>query len=704
MGLAYKFSLFTILLVLLTVLIVTFYQVRREASTGGDDLVRHGRALADMVAKNCEYDLYVEDREALQQLVVSAFAEESVAYMVILNQAEEPLASKTRTAELTVPPLPDKFKPRDNTAEITQFEVENKGAGFIEIDVPIFSQTQEDSFGDSLEQDAPAAEPQRLGLIRMGLTREILEGRIREGLFSALGLSALLVLAGSVLTLLGVKKMTAPLKEMTRITEEIADGEGDLTRTFEIDSGDEIGELGNGFNRFVQRLREMVLRTRSGTSDIVGATGKIKISSQGVGDGVARQTHALEDSLKALQEIDSSAGGVAKSTSSLLGSAEESSSATLELGATIDEIVGQVDRLYTTIDEVSTSIVELTAAGQLIVSNIENLSSATEETASSVSQMDVSIREIKENAETTNTLSEKASSDAEQGMAVVEASILGINEVQEMVDRAGNAIMDLGQKSEEVGKILTVIDDVSDQTSLLALNAAIIAAQAGEHGRGFAVVAEEIRELANRSATSTSEIAEIITSIQTGTETAVNAMKAGRDRVHEEVSRSQQTRVALEQIRESSMTAANQVRGIMRATHEQSQGSQQITSSVNQVKTMLEQIFTSVSQQGTGNEHLSRSAEVMREIASLVKHSTAEQAKGSRQISTHMENVRSMIEQINGATHSQNERSQQVLKLFSELREIAEANSQRTRELDEVVETLTRQTAALEEEMGAFKV
>ncbi len=704
MGLAYKFSFFTILLVLLTVLIVTFYQVRREASTGGDDLVRHGRALADMVAKNCEYDLYVEDREALQQLVVSAFSEESVAYMVILNQAEVPLASKTRTSELTIPPLPDKFKPRDNNAEITQFEVKNKGAGFIEIDVPIFSQTQEDSFGDTLEQEATAAEPQRLGLVRMGLTREILEGRIREGLFSALGLSALLVLAGSVLTLVGVKKMTSPLKDMTSIAEEIADGEGDLTKSFKVGSGDEIGQLGNGFNRFVQRLREMVLRTRSGASDIVEATEKIKVSSHGVSEGVARQDHALEDSFTALKDIDSSAADVARSTSSLVTSAEESSSASLELSATIEEIVGQVDRLFTTIDEVSTSIIEMTTTGQQIFGNIETLSSATSETASSVSQMDVSIREIKQTAEITNTLSEKASTDAEQGMTVVEASISGINEVRELVDHAGNAMLELGQNSEEVGKILTVIDDVSDQTSLLALNAAIIAAQAGEHGRGFAVVAEEIRELADRSATSTREIAEIITSIQSGTETAVKAMNAGRDRVHEEVSRSQQTRLALEQIKESSVAAANQVRGIMRATHEQSQGSQQITSSINQVKIMLEQISSSASQQGKGNEDLSKASEVMREIASLVKHSTAEQAKGSRQISAHIENIRSMIEQINDATHSQNERSKLVLNLFSELREIAEANSQSTRELDEVVETLTRQTAALEEEMGAFKV
>jgi methyl-accepting chemotaxis protein len=385
-------------------------------------------------------------------------------------------------------------------------------------------------------------------------------------------------------------------------------------------------------------------------------------------------------------------------------SAEESSSATLELGATVEEIAGQVGRLFSIIDEVSTSITQLAATGQHIFSNVETLSATMELTASAVTQMDVAIREIKGNAEKTDALSEKASHDAEVGMSVVKASIEGINAAREMVDKAGNAIMDLGRKSNEIGKILTVMNDVADQTSLLSLNAAIIAAQAGEHGKGFAVVADEIRELAERSVASTREIAEIIASIQAGTETAVKAMKAGRDRVHEEVARSRQAQQALEQIRESSLNAAEQVRNIMRSTHEQSQGSQRITESINQVASMLEQIFTSVSEQDTGNKYLSRSAESMREIALLVRQSITEQAKGSQQINVHMENVRSMIEQINSATHSQTARSREVLELFSELRKIAEENSQRTRELDEVVETLTRQTAVLDEGMGAFRV
>jgi methyl-accepting chemotaxis protein len=208
-----------------------------------------------------------------------------------------------------------------------------------------------------------------------------------------------------------------------------------------------------------------------------------------------------------------------------------------------------------------------------------------------------------------------------------------------MVDRAGSVIQDLGNQSKAIGKILTVIDDVADQTSLLALNAAIIAAQAGEHGKGFAVVADEIRELAERTAVSTREIAAIIGNLQTGTAEAVKAMAAGSDRVHQEVARSQVAGEALEKIRSSTLKSTEQVRGIVRATQEQSRGSRQITNSINQVASMLGQIATAIKQQTEGSRQLARAAESMKEIASQVKMSTGEQAKGSRQINTSMEQI-----------------------------------------------------------------
>lgn len=544
--------------------------------------------------------------------------------------------------------------------------------------------------------------PKRGILLALDLTEVRTASRhIRDVLLIALAVAVgLAVLVSLVLSRGAVR----PLIEVTKNLKEIAEGEGDLTRTLTVHSRDEVGELAASFNRFVTRLREMVCRTRSVSADLAEATEKIRFSAREVNGGAVQQSHSLEESHLAIQGIEGAVSGIAESTGSLVDSAEESSSATLELGATIEEIAAQMEKLFVTVEEVSSSINEMSVASQQIADNVGILSSSTEVTASSITELDASIKEIEENAEKTSQLSEEAAQDAQRGKEAVDETIEGIGAIRETVDKASAAIQELGNQSSAIGKILTVIDDVADQTSLLALNAAIIAAQAGEHGKGFAVVADEIRELAERTAVSTKEIAAIINSLQTGTQEAVSAMTAGSERVHQEVTRSRAAGAALDKIRSSTLKATEQVRGIVRATQEQSRGSRQITNSINEVASMLGQIASSIKQQSDGTQHLAQAAEAMKEIASQGKLGTAEQAKGSRQINASMEKIRIMIERIDEATRQQTERSRQVVEAVSQVRGIAESNASRTAELDQVVEALSGQTAALEDEVGTFKV
>lgn len=524
--------------------------------------------------------------------------------------------------------------------------------------------------------------------------------KIRQALLTTLVVMAVLAL---VFGLLLTNGLVRPLREVVENLREIAEGEGDLTRTLAVRSGDEVGKLAGNFNRFVKRLRVMVRGARSVARDLVEATEKIRLSSAEVNNGAVRQSQALEESFRAIKGIDETISGVAESTRALVSSAEESSSATLELGATIEEISSQMEKLFATVDEVSSSINQMSVTSQEITENVDLLSLSAAGTASSIAQMDAAIKEIEENAEKTNQHSEEVARDAQRGKEAVDETIEGIGAVRETVDRAAEAIRGLGSQSQAIGKILTVIDEVADQTSLLALNAAIIAAQAGEQGRGFAVVADEIRELAERTAVSTKEIAAIIADLQNGTKEAVAAMAAGSERVHQEVARSRVAGAALEKIRTSTLQAADQIRSIVSATQEQSRGSQQITDSINQVTAMLGQIASAIKQQTEGTRQLGQAVEVVKEIASHGKFSTGEQAKGSRQITVSMEQIQTMIERIDGATQEQSSRSRQVVEAVSSLREIAEGNAGRTAELDHVVEILLRQTEALEKEVGMFQ-
>ncbi len=528
---------------------------------------------------------------------------------------------------------------------------------------------------------------------------------VENRLQQALMITAFIVCAISVLVgLLVSTGIVRPLREVVANLGEIAAGGGDLTRELQVHSSDEVGELSDCFNDFMTRQCEMVSRIRDVTADLAKANAKILNSSHEVMEGAVLQSQALEESSKAIEGIDEAAGGIAESTSHLVGAAEESSSATLELGATIEEIASQMEKLFTIVDEVSSSINEMSVASQEVAENVGILSSSTEVTVSSMLEMDASIKEIEGNAAQTSTLANEAAEDAQRGMQTVEETIKGIESIRQTVDRASEAIMELGDQSSAIGKILTVIDEVGDQTSLLALNAAIIAAQAGDHGKGFAVVADEIRELAERTAVSTREIGTIITNLQEGTQEAVVAMKAGSEQVHEEVKRSKDSRVALEKIRSSTLKATEQVNGIVRATEEQSRGSRQVTDSMNQVAAMLEQIASAINQQTSGARQLAEGAESMRDIAAHGKQSTSEQAKGSRQINESMEQIRSMISVIDDATRELTKRSRDVVEAVGSVHKVAENNASRTAELDHVVETLTRLTTTLEEEVGVFKI
>jgi len=525
---------------------------------------------------------------------------------------------------------------------------------------------------------------------------------------SSLRTTSLFLTVGAVLVTLLVASLFArflvkPLREMVVNLHDISEGEADLTHRLEVTSEDELGQLASNFNAFVGRLGEMVERVRNAASDIFSATERIRMTSQEVSAGTVRQAASLEDSFEAVQGIDESALDVANGISSLLDAVEISSSATLELGATIEEIVSQAERLFATIEEITSSIAEMSVSSQEVSDNIDNLSSSTEVTASSITEMDASIKEVEETALQTNQLSEQASQDAEKGKAAVAETLAGIQAIQVTVEEASRAIEDLGRQSREIGTILTVIDEVADQTRLLSLNASIIAAQAGEHGKGFAVVADEIRELAERTAVSTQEIGAIIGRLQDGTGSAVKAMQAGSRRVNEEAERSKVAEQALEKITASTLKSAHQVKGIVRATQEQARGSRQITEAVNQVSSMLQQIANSVRQQSSGIRQLAKAAEAMRDIASQVKLSTGEQAKGTHQINANMERVRSMMQQIDQSSQEQSTRSRQMVEAISEIRKVAENNATRTAELDQVVERLATQATVLDKEIGSFR-
>jgi phosphate/phosphite/phosphonate ABC transporter binding protein len=257
----------------------------------------------------------------------------------------------------------------------------------------------------------------------------------------------------------------------------------------------------------------------------------------------------------------------------------------------------------------------------------------------------------------------------------------------------------LGKRSEEIGTILGVIVEVTERTNLLALNASILAAQAGEQGKGFAVVAEEIKALADRTAGSAQDIAKLIASVQKEAKEAVTAMTESLDAVDTGVHRSQDAGTALEKILRSSDRSAEMTSLIERTMTEQARGIKQVSEALANVKQMMHQIAAATQAQSKGSETILHSAEEMRDIARRVKTAMAEQGRGGKQIAEAAENVTVRAGEIAAGTKEQRQASRQIQDSIDKIQNLPRENMKRMESMAAALKTLGEQAELLNQEL-----
>jgi len=263
-------------------------------------------------------------------------------------------------------------------------------------------------------------------------------------------------------------------------------------------------------------------------------------------------------------------------------------------------------------------------------------------------------------------------------------------------------IVTLSEKVNDIGAILSVINDVAEQTNLLALNAAIIAAQAGEQGKGFAVVADEIKELADRTSSSTREIEELIKGVQEETRRAVNAINLAEKSIADGEILSQKSGVALGKIVFGVEKATQQVGEIAGASAEQAKGSQMIREAMEQVTDMIMQIANATQQQSKGSELIMTAVERMKVLTSQVRSSTREQSKVGTLIATSTENITSMIGQIKRACDEQTRGSDQIVSAVEDIQKSTHEHLGAAGTMEKAVGGLSRQVDELKKEISGF--
>jgi len=513
------------------------------------------------------------------------------------------------------------------------------------------------------------------------------------------GLFLLLLLAAGSLAFSLVRAISREAEFAKAVVEE-----GNLSNRLTVESDDEIGELAGSLNKLVEMLHDMVSKVDVSSLELSRISRTLSDASKKVVNGAEQSNGRVAETSSAVAEINASIKEVSHGIDGLSLSASENSSSVLEMAASVEEVALNVENLSQSVDDVSSSIIEMAAAIKHISDSVNGLIDSSTVTASSVIQMDSSIRQVEKSALDTTAISEEVRRDAETGKVSVEATIKGMQEIKRSSHITHEVIVTLSEKASDIGTILSVINEVAEQTNLLALNAAIIAAQAGEQGKGFAVVADEIKELADRTSSSTREIEDLIQGVQVETKRAVEAINLAEKSIADGELLSQKSGVALGKIVAGVEMASEQVGEIARAAAEQAKGSQMIREAMEQVTDMIMQIANATQQQNKGSELIMTAVERMKVLTAQVRSSTREQSKVGSLIAGSTENITSMIQQIKRACDEQSRGSEQIVTAVEDIQKSTHENLSAAGTMEKAVNGLFQQVEVLKKEISTFSL